>query len=137
MSLSNGTLAAVGFRTVMGFNMLMHGLVRLPDLAGFAGYLQSTFGDTILPGPLVTAFAYGLTFVEAAIGVALLACWQVRLTCLVSMATMISLIFGSSLVGEWGWVSTQTTYAAFFAGLLLLNDHDRPWTAVAAGLCQR
>ncbi len=118
-------LAFVGLRVIAGINMLMHGLVRLPDLTGFADGLASTFEPTILPELLVRPFAYVLTFAEFIVGLLLVVGWQVRWALVGCLAIMAALVFGTALRQEWATLSTQMIYALTFFALLMTRGYDR------------
>ena len=118
-------LAFVGLRLIAGINMLLHGLVRLPDLEGFASGLVSAFEPTILPELMVRPFAYVLTFAEAAVGLLLIVGWKVRWTLVGCIAIMAALVFGTALRQEWATLSTQMIYALVFFALLMTRGYDR------------
>src|SRR5438552_15052475 len=63
ISLAHGLL-----RLGLGVNILMHGVSRLPDLAGFTHRLEQTMSSTWLPLPLVAATGYTLPFAELILG---------------------------------------------------------------------
>ncbi len=118
-------LAFAGLRIIAGINMLMHGLVRLPDLSGFADGLAGAFEPTILPELMVRPFAYALTFAEAAVGLMLVVGWKVRWALVGCLAIMAALVFGTALRQEWATLSTQMIYALVFFALLMTRGYDR------------
>ena len=58
-------------RLTLGVNILVHGLVRLPELASFADGLVQAFAKTPLPSQMVRLFAFVLPFAETAVGLLL------------------------------------------------------------------
>jgi hypothetical protein len=65
-------LAYGAFRLALGVVELMHGLVRVPVLGGFAANMVKQFEGTILPGRFVYSFGSLLPFLEGLIGLALI-----------------------------------------------------------------
>jgi len=55
-------------RAILGLNIALHGLVRLPKLGAFADGLAGGFADTWLPVGMAKAFAYVLVPAEAVVG---------------------------------------------------------------------
>ena len=64
-------LAYAILRLTLGVNTLVHGLVRLPELASFANGLVQAFAKTPLPPQLVRLFAFVLPFAEMFVGLLL------------------------------------------------------------------
>ena len=122
-SLDNA-LAYASLRAILGLNIFLHGVVRLPNLDGFAEGLVSAFTDTILPDALVRLFAYGLAPVEAGIGVLLLIGWRTRGALVAGQVVMAALVFGTALRQEWGTLGTQMIYVSIYAALLFLHRFD-------------
>jgi thiosulfate dehydrogenase [quinone] large subunit len=119
-------LAYVVLRLILGVNLAMHGLVRLfGDYAGFAEGIIDTFRDTVLPGLLLAPFAYGLPVIELLLGVLLLLGLWTRTTLVAGGALIGVLVFGSSLLQNWGTVGTQMIYALTFYVLLFHVRHNR------------
>lgn len=108
---SDAQRAHLGVRLVVGVNLAMHGVVRLPQLGAFAEALGQGFAATALPQPLIRAFAFTLPFVETALGVALLVGWRVRAVCLAGSVVLAALTFGSCLREQWEVVGVQLVYA--------------------------
>jgi thiosulfate dehydrogenase (quinone) large subunit len=118
-------LAYVTFRLALGVVELMHGLVRLPGLAGFAGGMVKQFQGTILPVWFVYSFGCVLPFIEGLIGLALILGLFTRWTLAGASLVMSILIFGSSLRSDWTIVGLQMIYIlAFFVALFLLEHND-------------
>ena len=55
---SDVSLAHAPLRLGLDVNILMHGVSRLPDLAGFSRHLEQTISKTWLPLPRLTATGY-------------------------------------------------------------------------------
>jgi thiosulfate dehydrogenase [quinone] large subunit len=118
------SLAYASLRAILGLNIFLHGVVRLPTLSGFAEGLVSAFADTILPDVLVRLFAYGLVPAEAIIGLLLLIGWRTRGALVAGQAVMAALVFGTALRQEWGTLGTQMIYVSIYAALLFLRRYD-------------
>lgn len=119
------SLAHAIARVAMGVNIAMHGLVRLPDLDGFASGLVTQFSETLLPASLVYLSGYGIVFAEVVIGLLLLVGLRLRGTLVAGMALMILLLFGTCLIQNWGTASSQMIYIAYYAVLLATLGYDR------------
>jgi thiosulfate dehydrogenase [quinone] large subunit len=118
-------LAYGTFRFALGVVELMHGLVRLPVLAGFAANMAKQFEGTILPGWSVYSFGCVLPFLEGLIGVALILGVFTRWTLAAASLLMSGLIFGACLRSDWAIVGVQMIYViAFFIALFFL-EHNR------------
>jgi thiosulfate dehydrogenase [quinone] large subunit len=119
-ALAHGT-----FRFALGIAELMHGLVRLPILAGFAANMAKQFEGTILPGWCVYAFGCVLPFLEGLIGLSLILGFFTRWTLAGGSLLMSSLMFGTCLRSDWNTVGLQMIYVlAFFLALFFL-EHSR------------
>lgn len=123
MNISDQTLAYTLARLGMGINMLIHGLVRLPKLSGFVGHISGQFEKTLLPGPLVQAYAYAIPIVELGVGIFLLLGLFTRQTLVVTALLMISLIFGTCLIENWSNAGSQMVYLAYITLLLAFREN--------------
>ncbi len=72
---SDVAAALAVLRIVTGIDMFVHGAGRFPLLASFAAGVTQSFIHSILPAPLVTAWAYVITFIEVLIGLCLTIGW--------------------------------------------------------------
>jgi thiosulfate dehydrogenase (quinone) large subunit len=123
-SQNHKALAYGTFRLALGIVELMHGLVRLPMLAGFAAGMEKQFQGTIMPGWFVYSFGSVLPFLEGLIGLALILGFFTRWTLAAASLLMSILIFGTSLRSDWGIVGVQMIYAiAFFIALFFLEHN--------------
>ncbi|WP_236564852.1 DoxX family membrane protein [Flavobacterium sp. MK4S-17] len=59
-------------RLLLGISFFGHGLVRLPKLNMFSGWMVKTFENSMLPQALVLPFSYMLPFAELITGALLL-----------------------------------------------------------------
>ena len=116
----NNTISFLILRLAIGTSMFGHGLVRLPKLDKFSGWMVNSFKDSILPSALVTPFSYGLPIAEFLIGILLLIGLFTRQALIAGGVVMILLIFGSTLTENWEFLVTQLIHTAIFA-LLLSN----------------
>lgn len=105
-------------RLAVAASMFGHGLVRLPKLSGFSGWMVDSFKDSLLPQVLVIPFSYALPVAEFIIGMLLLLGLCTRQAAIAGGFTMILLIFGSCLTENWDFVPSQLLHVAFFAMLL-------------------
>ena len=103
----------------------MHGLVRLPVLAGFAAGMVKQFEGTILPAWSVYGLGLVLPFLEGTIGLALVLGAFTRWALAAVSLLMSVLMFGTSLRSDWNIVGLQMIYViAFFIALFFL-EHNR------------
>jgi thiosulfate dehydrogenase (quinone) large subunit len=124
-SQTHKALAYGTFRLALGMVELMHGLARLPILAGFAGGMVKQFQGTILPGWFVYGFGSVLPFLEGLIGLALLLGVFTRWALVAASLLMSILIFGTSLRSDWSIVGIQMIYViAFFVALFFLEHNE-------------
>jgi thiosulfate dehydrogenase (quinone) large subunit len=121
---SHKALAYGTFRFALGIAELMHGLVRVPILAGFAGNMAKQFEGTILPGWFVYSFGCVLPFLETAIGLSLIFGFFTRWTLAGASLVMSVLLFGTCLRSDWNTVGLQMIYVlAFFLALFFLEHN--------------
>jgi thiosulfate dehydrogenase (quinone) large subunit len=105
-------------RLLAGMSLFGHGLVRIPKLAGFSNWMVAQFKDSLLPEALVTPFSYILPFAELVTGALLLIGLFTRAALVSGCAIMLVLIFGSSLIEEWGSIPSQLLHGFILALLL-------------------
>ena len=106
-------------RTLMGFNILMHGAVRIPKLEEWSRATTDQFEATILPNQLVNMATLAIPFIELLVGIFLLLGLFTRFGIVLGWFLIFMLMFGSSLLEEWGNVFTQNLYGLYFVGLFL------------------
>ncbi|MCJ8210711.1 hypothetical protein MUY27_13420 [Mucilaginibacter sp. RS28] len=113
------------FRIGLGINMLMHGIVRIPNLPAFVAKSGAAFGSTILPPALTNAFLYVLPFLEALTGLLILLGGRLSRLGYITGGLIISvLIFGTTLLQDWGLAGQQVVYIIAFALALYLHDQQ-------------
>ena len=108
-------------RLAVGMSMFGHGLVRLPKLNGFSGWMVGQFQKSMLPDFVVIPFSYVLPIAEFLIGIGLLLGLFTRQALVGGALVMIALIFGSSMIEEWGSIPSQLIHVAFFSILLIFQ----------------
>ena len=108
-------------RLAVGMSMFGHGLVRLPKLQGFSHWMVGQFEKSMLPEIIVTPFSYILPIAELLVGIFLLIGLFTRQALVAGSLVMIALIFGSSMIEEWGAIPSQLIHAAFFSILLIFE----------------
>lgn len=111
-------------RLPIGFSFLGHGIVRFPKLTSFAEGIAGAFAETFLPYGLVLGFAYALPFVELLLGIMLILGVAMRGACMVSVALMCALIFGSCLLENWTEIAIQMFYGLYFSILYLFAGYN-------------
>lgn len=120
-------LAHLGLRVVLGLNIAVHGLVRLPAPMTFADKLTAGFSETLLPATLVYPIAVAIPFVELAIGLAVLVGFRLRAALLGGLGLMGLLTVGVCLQQRWEVAGLQLVYALVY-WVLLANASDARWT---------
>lgn len=113
------------FRIGLGINMLMHGLVRIPNLSGFVNKMLPMFADTFMPTALTSAFLHALPFIEALVGVMILIGGQLsRIGYILGGVLIAVLIFGTDLRQDWATAGQQMIYIIAFGLALYLYDKE-------------
>lgn len=105
-------------RLLLGMSFFGHGLVRLPKLARFSGWMVESFSKSMLPEALVTPFSYILPVAEFITGVLLLAGLFTKTALVAAGVIMLALIFGSSMIEEWSSIPSQLIHGALAVYLL-------------------
>jgi thiosulfate dehydrogenase [quinone] large subunit len=106
-------------RIAIGVSMFGHGLVRLPKLEGFKNFMVQNFENSMVPEFLVTPFAYSLPILEFMVGILLIIGLFTRQALVLGAILMIMLVFGSTMIENWGIIDSQLIHAFIFIGLLL------------------
>jgi thiosulfate dehydrogenase (quinone) large subunit len=94
-------LAYAILRLTLGVNILLHGLVRLPQLASFADGLVQAFAKRLLPSQVVRLFAFVLPFAETLVGLLLTLGLWTRLALVGGGLLIIAPVFGTALRSDW------------------------------------
>lgn len=118
----NDKLSFLLLRLTIGTSMFVHGLVRLPKLAGFSNWMVGKFANSMLPAGVVLPFSYALPIIEFAVGVLVLIGLFTKQALTLGAVVMIVLLFGSGIIEDWGAFPTQLIHAFFFV-ILLSNLH--------------
>jgi thiosulfate dehydrogenase (quinone) large subunit len=114
-------------RLGIGTSCFGHGLVRLPKLDKFSEGMITEFQHSMLPGSLVTAFAYALPFAELIIGLLILLGLFTRHALVAGAIVMLLLIFGTTAIEQWNNLNSQLIHLLFLAGLLPFVDEYNTW----------
>ncbi len=126
LRMSNKKLAVLLLRFVTGVNYLMHGAVRVfGDYSGFANAMADDFSGTFLPAFSVRLLGYAIPVAELIIGVILIVGYQLRLGLIAAFLLMAVLIFGMSLLQQWGVVGTQMIYVLALFLILYFHEEDK------------
>ncbi len=121
--MSNKKLAVLLLRFVTGINFFMHGAVRVfGDYSGFAGGMAENFNETFLPAFSVRLLGYAIPIVELIVGLILITGFQLRLGIVLGFLLMAALVFGMSLLQEWGIVGSQMVYVLCLFFILYFQD---------------
>jgi len=116
------------FRFGLGIDMLMHGVVRIPNLEAFVSHSSAGFKTSFLPAVMVTYFLYLLPFIEAIIGLLILIGGKAGRLGYVAGGFLIGiLLFGTASHQAWDIASEQVIYLIAFA--IALTFHDREYNA--------
>lgn len=81
------------------------------------------FKNSLLPEALVIPFSYALPIAELLTGVLIVLGLFTRLALTAGSWIMIMLIFGSSMVEDWGAIPSQLIHVAFLT-VLLVFEHS-------------
>ena len=123
--MSNKKLAVFLLRLFTGINFLMHGAVRVfGDYSGFADGMVNDFSDTFLPAFSVRLLGYAIPIIELIVGVILITGFQLKIGLVIGFLLIATLIFGMSLLQEWGVVGSQMIYALALFLILYFQDDD-------------
>lgn len=115
----NHHLGYLILRITLGLNIFFHGAIRLG--AAYPNFVNSTaqlFAGSILPMPLVDAFARFIPIAEALVGALLLLGLFTRFAILAGSGVMAALIAGMCLLQKWEIVGLQMAYVPFYAFLM-------------------
>jgi thiosulfate dehydrogenase (quinone) large subunit len=118
-------LAYAMLRFTMGLSIFMHGLVRLPHLSAFADNTAKLFINTPLPAFTVRLFAFGLAFVETAVGLLVLLGLWTRWALFLGALTMAALVFGTALRSDWNTLAIQMLYVLIYAALIAAREYNQ------------
>ncbi|WP_234735069.1 DoxX family membrane protein [Tellurirhabdus bombi] len=122
--MNNQQLAFITARLTVAICFIGHGIVRLPKLQGFSDWMVDLFSKTFLPAPWVRGFSYFVPTAELLLGALLFLGLFTRASIMASMLLLLALLFGSNLVEEWNWITSQMIYSLFFMFLFQHLEHN-------------
>ena len=121
----NTKISYLIIRTAVGVSMFGHGLVRLPKLHAFSEWMLKSFEKAMLPDIFVLPFSYVLPIAEFVLGILLILGFLTRISAIAASVVMILLIFGTTLIENWGALTPQFIHLGFFAYLIQHMDKNR------------
>jgi thiosulfate dehydrogenase [quinone] large subunit len=123
--LENQSLAFLIARVGLGVNLLLHGVVRMPNLSGFVNGMETKFAESLLPMFMVTPMAYAIPVVEMIIGLMLLLGITTRYALTGAAVLMMVLTTGCCFVQDWGPINSQMFLLVLAAFLIANLRHNR------------
>jgi len=111
-------------RLAIGMSFFGHGLVRLPKIRTFSDGIVEMFQDAMIPLVLVRYFTLVLPVVEFSVGLLILVGLFTRQALAAGAVVMLFLIFGTTLIENWGGIPSQLIHAFFFAVLISHLQHN-------------
>ncbi|QNK78944.1 MULTISPECIES: DoxX family protein [Winogradskyella] len=105
-------------RLALGLSMFGHGLVRMPKLQKFSEGLVASFENSMLPELLTVPFSYVLPIAELIFGLGVLLGLFTRISAIAIGIVLLSLVFGSTLVENWGAITAQFIHIGFVAYII-------------------
>lgn len=111
-------------RLPIGLSFFGHGLVRLPKLDQFSGWMLKTMEKSFLPPELISPFSYALPVLEFAIGLLIIIGLFTRQSLFAGLLVMSTLIFGSTTIENWDAITGQLVHAGYLAVLLFMIGHN-------------
>jgi len=112
------TISFLLLRLAIGASFFGHGLVRLPKLAAFSGWMVGSFKKSMLPEVLVIPFSYALPVAEFIVGLLLLTGLFTKAAAIAGSVVMLVLIFGACMIENWEALPSQFIHVAFLVTLL-------------------
>jgi thiosulfate dehydrogenase [quinone] large subunit len=133
---SDQRIAYVLLRLALGVDFLGHGSIRLlHGNAAFAQWMVKHMAEAPLPSAFVYGFGWLLPFLEAALGLLLIAGLLTRWALIAGSLLMISLLVGVALMQDWAMAGLQLSYCLIFSILLFLRARDdATWPALLRGV---
>ncbi|WP_294308519.1 MauE/DoxX family redox-associated membrane protein [uncultured Chryseobacterium sp.] len=104
-------------RLPVAVSLLGHGLVRLPKLPEFSGWMVKTMEKSVIPEGLIVPFSYVLPVAEAIMGLLLLINFKTKYTLYSALALMSILIAGSCSIENWTAIEAQLLHCVYLFGL--------------------
>jgi len=125
--ITDASLAHTGLRLILGVNIALHGLTRLPELGAFAKKIADLFAATLLPYELTLVIAHAIPVAEALIGLAICVGFRLRWGLFAGLCLIGTLTFGTCLRQAWETAGAQLVYGIAF-WILLFRHEDAAWT---------
>jgi thiosulfate dehydrogenase [quinone] large subunit len=122
--MKNQNMAYLLCRIAIGTSLFGHGLVRMPILSGFSGWMTGQFKESMLPQAIVLPFSYILPFAELIVGLLLVSGLFTKQALITGAIVMIVLVFGSTAIQQWEAIPSQLIHIAFIAFLLTFLDQN-------------
>ena len=125
MRYSDRNLAYGLLRIALGVNFAGHGFIRIYNGAGaFAASTAEHMAKSPLPHGFVMGFGYAIPFIEALLGVLLIAGLFTRVALVGGALFMMALTVGVTSNQQWDVAGQQLLYSLVFFVLLFLREYD-------------
>lgn len=109
-------------RLPIAVSLIGHGLVRLPKLQAFSGWMVTEMQKSFIPDALIVPFSYILPFTEAIIGILLLINFKTKYTLYSALVLMSILILGSCSIENWSAIEAQLLHSFYLFGLFFFYE---------------
>ncbi len=111
-------LFCFGARWAFGFWLLYLGVMKwIGGPENFVGYINGAFAETWVPARLLTVMSWLILILEPLLGALLILGWKERLVWITTAKLMFLLIFGQTILQEWGSVANNWQYLFFCIAL--------------------
>ena len=122
---SDTVVAYTILRLSFGANILLHGLSRLMNRAGFLAYLNHYFEKTpLVPAGMLPAVGTVLPWIEASLGLLLLLGLATRFSLIAGALVMTFLVIGTNLAQDWNVAGLQLIYCFIYYYLLSHREQN-------------
>lgn len=128
-------LTTLILRLPVGILFLLAGIWKLRNPALFTGFIHKDFDATFLGGPLLGLFILLLPYVEAAVGLLLVAGLFTRLGLIGAAVTLVVLFLGKAVVQDYATCAQITIY--IFVTVFALRSAEQNQFSVDALLARR
>ena len=118
-------------RLPIALSLAFHGLVRLPKLQEFSGWMMKTMEKSMIPEFITLPFSYALPFLESIIGILLLIDYKSQEVIFAAIALMSVLIVGSFSIENWDAVSSQILHCLYLFALLIFINQVKPLVKIS------
>ena len=125
LKLTGTDLFLFGARWAFGFWLLYVGATKwLGGPAGFVGYISSSFAETWAPAILLTVLGWIIIVAEPVIGLWLMIGRAAKLAWLAAAKLMFILMFGQTMIQEYGTVANNWQYFFLCLACAALTECD-------------